>query len=131
MRPSISLIQAPLFVCLLLLCGLSILCNNIKLCRSSCCCHENNMGISVARALVYAAGIIGTGYGLMKFTVPNEQEMRQRLDPHLREEYDKAKARNQQQHQALMEHMRLAAQSDKPAWASGSVPSSNDKPASP
>ena len=35
------------------------------------------MGISVARALVYATGIIGTGYGLMKFTVPDEEQMRQ------------------------------------------------------
>ncbi|KAI9263332.1 CBP4-domain-containing protein [Phascolomyces articulosus] len=87
------------------------------------------MGISVARALVYATGIIGTGYGLMKFTVPNEEQMRQRLDPHLREEYDKVKARNQQQHQALMEHMKLAAQSDKPTWQSGAIPVRNDTPA--
>ncbi|KAI7855644.1 hypothetical protein BDC45DRAFT_85536 [Circinella umbellata] len=87
------------------------------------------MGISVARALVYATGIIGTGYGLMKFTVPDEEQMRQRLDPHLREEYDKVKARNQQQHQALMEHMKAVALSDKPAWQSGSIPLNNDKPA--
>ncbi|KAI8147910.1 hypothetical protein BJV82DRAFT_664250 [Fennellomyces sp. T-0311] len=89
------------------------------------------MGISVARALVYAGAIIGTGYGLMKITVPNENEMRERLDPHLRQEYDKVKARNQQQHQALMDHLKAVAQSDKPTWQTQSPPLSNDKPASP
>ncbi|KAI8384914.1 uncharacterized protein BYT42DRAFT_612580 [Radiomyces spectabilis] len=70
----------------------------------------------VGKAIVYAGGIIGTGYALMKLTVPDEEQMRKRLNPKLQREADDIKASNAQKNQALMEHLREVAESDKPAW---------------
>ncbi|CEP12029.1 hypothetical protein [Parasitella parasitica] len=61
-------------------------------------------------------GILATGYGLMKYTVPDEETMRKRLDPALRREYDQTKAANREKSQQMMEMMRQAAESDKPVW---------------
>ncbi|KAI8641852.1 hypothetical protein BD408DRAFT_443994 [Parasitella parasitica] len=68
------------------------------------------------KVLLYMTGILATGYGLMKYTVPDEETMRKRLDPALRREYDQAKAANREKSQQMMEMMRQAAESDKPAW---------------
>ncbi|KAI8339403.1 hypothetical protein BC941DRAFT_420392 [Chlamydoabsidia padenii] len=71
---------------------------------------------NVGKVIVYATTILATGYGLMKFTVPDEAEMRRRLDPALLKEADRMKTQNQERQQALMDQMRLVAASDKPVW---------------
>ncbi|RCH83619.1 assembly factor cbp4 [Rhizopus azygosporus] len=68
------------------------------------------------KVLVYMTAILGTGYGLMKYTVPDEEQIKKRLDPALRREYDKIKATNREKGQQMMDLMREAAESDKPAW---------------
>ncbi|KAI9019515.1 hypothetical protein CLU79DRAFT_757614 [Phycomyces nitens] len=68
------------------------------------------------KCVVYGGGIIATGYALMKFTVPDEEQMRARLRPELQREYDIARAKSKERHLALMEHMREAAETNKPIW---------------
>ncbi|CAO3677100.1 hypothetical protein G6F70_001638 [Rhizopus microsporus] len=68
------------------------------------------------KVLVYMTAILGTGYGLMKYTVPDEEQIKKRLDPALRREYDQIKATNREKGQQMMDLMREAAESDKPAW---------------
>ncbi|ORE08856.1 hypothetical protein BCV72DRAFT_303388 [Rhizopus microsporus var. microsporus] len=68
------------------------------------------------KVLVYMTAILGTGYGLMKYTVPDEEQIKKRLDPVLRREYDQIKATNREKGQQMMDLMREAAESDKPAW---------------
>ncbi|KAH8548206.1 hypothetical protein BGW37DRAFT_523643 [Umbelopsis sp. PMI_123] len=70
----------------------------------------------VVKAVTWGTAIIGLGYGLMKFTVPNEDEMRNRLTPSLRREADKIKSDNAEKQHALAERIREAASSDKPIW---------------
>ncbi|SAM09632.1 hypothetical protein [Absidia glauca] len=71
---------------------------------------------NVGKVIVYASTIMATGYGLMVFTVPDEAEMRRRLDPTLLKEADRMKAQNMERQQALFDQMRQAAASDKPIW---------------
>ncbi|KAI8097172.1 uncharacterized protein BX664DRAFT_325712 [Halteromyces radiatus] len=71
---------------------------------------------NVGKFLAYASGIIATGYGLMVFTVPNEAEMRKRLDPTLLKEADRMKEHNMERHQQLLDQIRQTAASDKPVW---------------
>ncbi|KAL9559880.1 hypothetical protein MBANPS3_000205 [Mucor bainieri] len=68
------------------------------------------------KVILYMTGILATGYGLMKYTVPDEETMRKRLDPALRKEYDQRRAANREKGQQMMDMMREAAESDKPAW---------------
>ncbi|CAO3611955.1 unnamed protein product [Cunninghamella blakesleeana] len=74
------------------------------------------MARAYGKFLTYASGIIATGYLLMKFTVPNEFEMRSRLDPALLKEAEKMKAKHNEHNQALIEQIKKAAESDKPVW---------------
>ncbi|CAO3596223.1 unnamed protein product [Absidia cylindrospora] len=71
---------------------------------------------NVGKVIVYASTIMATGYGLMAFTVPDEAEMRRRLDPALLKEADRMKAQNLERQQAMMDQLREAAASDKPVW---------------
>ncbi|KAI8993702.1 hypothetical protein BDB01DRAFT_777207 [Pilobolus umbonatus] len=68
------------------------------------------------KVIVYMTAIISTGYALMKYTVPDEEQMKKRLDPALRLEYDKMKLANREKSQLLMDRIREAAETDKPAW---------------
>ncbi|KAI7903304.1 uncharacterized protein BX663DRAFT_551595 [Cokeromyces recurvatus] len=68
------------------------------------------------KVLVYMTGIIAAGYGLMKYTVPDEEAMKKRLDPTLRREYDERKAENREKGEQMMNLMREVAASDKPVW---------------
>ncbi|KAL0082056.1 hypothetical protein J3Q64DRAFT_1721509 [Phycomyces blakesleeanus] len=68
------------------------------------------------KCIVYGGGIIATGYALMKLTVPDEEQMRARLRPELQREYDIARAKSKEKHLALMEHMREASETSRPAW---------------
>ncbi|KAI7864671.1 hypothetical protein BDF14DRAFT_1884101 [Spinellus fusiger] len=68
------------------------------------------------KAIVYGGGIIGTGYALMKFTVPDEEQMRSRLSPELLREYDIARAKSQEKNRALREQIKQTAATDRPAW---------------
>ncbi|KAI9303033.1 hypothetical protein BJ944DRAFT_269023 [Cunninghamella echinulata] len=74
------------------------------------------MARAYGKFLTYASAIILTGYGLMKFTVPDEAEMRSRLDPALLKEAEKRRAQHKEHNQALMEQIRKTAESDKPVW---------------
>ncbi|KAI8064836.1 uncharacterized protein B0P05DRAFT_640023 [Gilbertella persicaria] len=68
------------------------------------------------KVFVYITAILGTGYGLMKYTVPDEETMKKRLDPALRREYEQVKAANREKGQHMMDLMREAAETNKPAW---------------
>ncbi|KAI9281108.1 hypothetical protein BY458DRAFT_553012 [Sporodiniella umbellata] len=68
------------------------------------------------KVIVYMTAIISTGYGLMKFTVPDEEQIKKRLDPALRKEYDQIKEANRQKGQHMLDLIREAAESDKPVW---------------
>ncbi|KAI8350168.1 hypothetical protein BD560DRAFT_439088 [Blakeslea trispora] len=68
------------------------------------------------KVIVYMTAILGTGYGLMKYTVPDEETMRKRLNPALRREYDERKAMDREKGQQMMDMMREAAETKKPAW---------------
>ncbi|GAB5591975.1 hypothetical protein Unana1_06875 [Umbelopsis nana] len=68
------------------------------------------------KAVIWATAIIGTGYGLMRFTVPNDAQMRERLTPELLREADKIREGNADKKQALADVIREAANSDKPVW---------------
>ncbi|KAI9478064.1 MAG: hypothetical protein EXX96DRAFT_569431 [Benjaminiella poitrasii] len=68
------------------------------------------------KVLIYMTGIIAAGYGLMKYTVPDEETMRKRLDPALRREYDERKAESREKGQQMMNLMREISESDKPLW---------------
>ncbi|KAG0745811.1 hypothetical protein G6F57_006950 [Rhizopus arrhizus] len=68
------------------------------------------------KVIVYMTAILGTGYGLMKYTVPDEEQIKKRLDPALRKEYDQIKAANREKGQKMMDLIREAAESDRPAW---------------
>ncbi|GAA5800666.1 hypothetical protein EDC94DRAFT_604080 [Helicostylum pulchrum] len=68
------------------------------------------------KVLVYMTTIIGTGVALMKYTVPNEDEIVKKLDPALRKEYEAIKLANREKQQQFMDLMREAAETDKPAW---------------
>ncbi|KAI8884491.1 hypothetical protein K501DRAFT_217583 [Backusella circina FSU 941] len=68
------------------------------------------------KVFIYATSILTTGYALMKYTVPDEETMKKRLDPALRQEYDQMKAANREKGQQMMDIIREAAESDKPVW---------------
>ncbi|KAI9363567.1 hypothetical protein BD770DRAFT_379897 [Pilaira anomala] len=68
------------------------------------------------KVLVYMTTIIGSGYALMKYTVPDEETIKKRLDPALRKEYEAMKLANREKGQQFMDLMREAAETDKPAW---------------
>ncbi|KAI9314409.1 hypothetical protein BX666DRAFT_1966282 [Dichotomocladium elegans] len=68
------------------------------------------------KGLVYAGAIIGVGYGLMKFTVPTEDELISRLPPHLQHDALERQRESRERHKIFMEQMRQAAYSDKPTW---------------
>ncbi|KAG0162532.1 hypothetical protein DFQ28_001114 [Apophysomyces sp. BC1034] len=68
------------------------------------------------RFVVFATGVIGSGYALMKLTVPSEQEMRERLTPHLQREAQLNQEKLTAQRQQLIEHLREVAESGEPAW---------------
>ncbi|CAO3653574.1 unnamed protein product [Mucor hiemalis] len=60
--------------------------------------------------------IMGTGYGLMKYTVPDEEAMKKRLNPALRKEYEAAQEASRAKNQQFLDLMREAAETKKPAW---------------
>ncbi|CAO3671744.1 unnamed protein product [Rhizopus stolonifer] len=68
------------------------------------------------KVIVYMTAIISTGYGLMKYTVPDEEQLKKRLDPALRKEYDEIRAANREKGQQMMDLIREAAESEKPVW---------------
>ncbi|KAI8069233.1 hypothetical protein BC940DRAFT_298223 [Gongronella butleri] len=74
------------------------------------------MAKNVGKVLLLAGSILATGYGLMKLTVPDEHEMRKRLDPQLLKEADRVKAQHQERTQQVLDQMRQVAESDKPMW---------------
>ncbi|CAM0138495.1 hypothetical protein VKS41_007110 [Umbelopsis sp. WA50703] len=68
------------------------------------------------KAVIWGTIIIGSGYGLMKFTVPNETQMRERLTPELRREADYLRNSNADKREALAERIHHAATTEKPLW---------------
>ncbi|CAO3695651.1 unnamed protein product [Umbelopsis ramanniana] len=68
------------------------------------------------KAIAYGTAIIGTGYLLMRFTVPNEEQMRARLTPALRRDADRIRSENEEKKQALAERIREAANSETAIW---------------
>ncbi|ORX60237.1 hypothetical protein DM01DRAFT_1404544 [Hesseltinella vesiculosa] len=74
------------------------------------------MAKNVGRVLLLAGSILATGVVLMKVTVPDENEMRKRLDPTLLKEADRMKAQHKERTQQLLDQMRQVAESDKPMW---------------
>ncbi|KAL1932108.1 hypothetical protein VTP01DRAFT_9164 [Rhizomucor pusillus] len=79
----------------------------------------------IVKGIAYGGGIIAFGYALLKYTVPSEEEMQKRLGTPLNKAQEKANR------ERMMEHMRAAAESDKPVWISQEPPLVNDKPATP
>ncbi|KAI7880907.1 hypothetical protein K492DRAFT_207184 [Lichtheimia hyalospora FSU 10163] len=70
----------------------------------------------VVKAIVWSGGIIGCGYVLMKTTVPTEQDMINRLPENLQREAKERQRTSNERQQAIMDYLKEAAESDKPAW---------------
>ncbi|EEB08366.1 membrane protein complex assembly protein [Schizosaccharomyces japonicus yFS275] len=55
------------------------------------------------KAFLYSGLIIGTGYGLLKYTTPTPEQVKESLSPELRKKYEKAKRNSQKEAQKVQE----------------------------
>ncbi|KAJ9072774.1 hypothetical protein DSO57_1023703 [Entomophthora muscae] len=60
--------------------------------------------------------VVGAGYLLLKYTVPDEKQLYERLSPEQKKEVDKRRESKNADRAILLDFIKSNADSDRPAW---------------
>ncbi|KAL7749620.1 ubiquitin-specific protease doa4 [Sorochytrium milnesiophthora] len=76
----------------------------------------------LVKSVVWSTAIIGAGYLLLEYTVPTNEQVRNKMSPEVARHADSSRNETMDQNRRIMETIRANAQSDRPIWPAGEAP---------